>query len=118
LDHFANTELVPHRLGDLGDTEIKHALDHNTGDLNRLAAGRGPIDAAIHQNPTDALRQPLQNIAIQGIGAAEAMDDLALGPLLGRVPDVLGECLILDRRAVSVAAFGAAKIHAWRIAYA
>ncbi len=97
LDRSANAELLPHRLGDMHDAEIKHAIDHDIGDLNRLAAGSGPINAAIDQDPANALHQPLQDIAIQVVGTTEAMDDLGLGPLLGLVPHVLGEGVILNR---------------------
>ncbi|MEM9046439.1 MAG: hypothetical protein AAGC81_17280, partial [Pseudomonadota bacterium] len=44
----ANAELVPHRFGDMNNTEVKHKLDENIGNLNWLATGRSPIDAAIH----------------------------------------------------------------------
>jgi hypothetical protein len=111
LDRFANSELGPHRLGDMNDPEVEHPINHDIGDLNRLAAGGGPIDAAIDQDPANTGRQPFQDIAIQAVGTAEAMDDLRLGPLLGLVPHVLGECVILDCRSVSVLPFGAAKVH-------
>ena len=79
------------------DAEIEHAINHNIGDLNRLATGGGPIDTAVDQDPANAVRQPFQDIAIQAAGTAE-MDDLGFGPLLGLVPHVFGECVILSIR--------------------
>ena len=111
FDRCTNAELVPHRFGDMNDSKVKDALDHNIGDLNGLATGGNLINTAIHQDPADAVRQQLQDIAIQGIGTAEAKDDLGFGPLLGLVPHVLGECVILDRRSLSVLPFGAPKVH-------
>jgi hypothetical protein len=39
------------------------------------------------------------------------MDDFGFGSLLGLVPHVLRERLILDRRSISILPFGAPKIH-------
>ena len=86
----------------MDDPEVEHPINHDIGDL---------IDTAVDQDPANAVRQPFQDIAIQAVGTAEAMDDFGFGPLLGLVPHVLGECVILDRRPVSVLPFGAAKIH-------
>jgi hypothetical protein len=93
------------------DAEIIHAIDHDIGDLNRIAAGGGAIDTAVGQDPADAVRQPFQDIAIQGIGTAEAMDNLGFRALLVLVPDVLGKRVLLDRRPVSILPFGVSKIH-------
>ena len=111
LDGFANPELLPHRLGDMNDPEVEHAINHDIRDLNGPAPFGGPIDTAVDQNTANAVRQPFQDIAIQAVGTAEAMDDLGFGPLLGLVPHVLGECVILDRRSVSILPFGAPKVH-------
>jgi len=111
LDRGPNTKLLPHGFGDMDNAEIMNPFNEDVGNLNRLAAGGDLINPPIDQDPTNALCQALQDIAVEVIGTAETMNNLGLGSLRLGVPDILRQGVIFDRGAVAVLAFGAAKIH-------
>jgi hypothetical protein len=112
FDRLANAERLPQGFGDMNDTQVMNALDPEVGNLNRLTPGNGPIEAAIDQDTSNAVDQAFQDIVFESIGTAETVDDLGLGPLRRRIPDVLSEGIILDHGAIAVSAFGAAEVHA------
>ena len=96
----------------MNDTQVMNALDHDVGDLNQLTPGRGLIEAAIDQDTPNTVDQAFQDIVLESIGTAETVDDLGLGPVRRRIPDVLSQGIILDHGAIAVSAFGAAEVHA------
>ncbi|HUE45531.1 MAG TPA: hypothetical protein VMO81_04690 [Aestuariivirgaceae bacterium] len=89
-------------------TELEHPLDLDLRQPPRgLAVG---LFGAEH--PVDALHQALQRFPVEPVGAAEAVDDARLGAPGRGVPDVLGEPVVGDGRAVPVAPLGDPQVHA------
>ena len=107
-DRLADAELLPQGPRHQHHTELEHPLDLDLRQPPRgLAAGLFGAEHAV-----DALDQPLQRLAVERVGAAEAVDDARLGALGRGVPDVLGEPVVGDGRAVPVAPFGDPQVHA------
>jgi hypothetical protein len=104
----ADAELLPQRPRRQHHPELEHLVDL---DLRQLAwcAERSRIDL---DHPVDALDQSLEGLAIDGVGAAEIVHDPGLGALGRGVPDILGQRVVSDGRAVAVPPLGEPQIHA------
>lgn len=103
-DHLVDPELAPDRIDG-----VDRAVGPGVADPH---AGLGRDRFLTREHAEDALREALESGAIELVGAAEVVDHLGNGAALLRVPDVLGELVVLDHRAVRVLAPRGAQIHA------
>jgi hypothetical protein len=106
-DRLADPERLPQGPRHQHHTELEHLLDLDLRQPPRgLAVGLFGAEHAV-----DALDQALQRLPVELVGAAEAVDDARLGAPGRGVPDVLGEPVVGDGRAVPVAPLGDPKVH-------
>jgi hypothetical protein len=103
-EHRVELELAPQRLD-----HVHHAKGPGVAHPHVRLGGQRLL---AREDAQDAPGQSLQGRAVQGVGAAEVVDDLRDGATLVAVPGVLGELVVLDHRAVGVAAASGAQVHA------
>jgi hypothetical protein len=111
-DRGTDAEPVPQGLGHMGDAEFLHPFDQKIGDVKRLAICSHLADAVVDQDPANTVHQALESGSIELVGTAEAMHHGGLGTSSLRAPDILGERVVFDGRAVAIPTFGGAQVHA------
>ena len=91
--------------------QFEDPLDLDLGERGTAVGDR----VAGFEHPVDALDEAPEPVAVDLVGAAEIVHHPGLSALGCGVPGILGEGVIADRRAVSIASFGDSQIHAQRI---
>ena len=110
-DRSTDAEFLPQLPRRQHHAWFEHPLDL---DLRQRRTAVGNRIAGV-QHPIDALDEALEPVAVDLVGAAEIVHHPGLSALGCGVPGILGEGVIADRRAVSIASFGDSQIHAQRI---
>ena len=107
--HGRDAQLLPQRLKDV-DAAVRPAIEQAEVQIGGRFGGRR---RAFPDDARDAAGQALEHGAVERVGPAEVVDHLRDGAALGGVPDVLGELVVLDDGAVSVAPACGPQVHAY-----